>query len=443
MVFLGKTPHCAVRKEREENFMEAKSANSTKSNFGAKGWLMILVAGLLFYFYAGMCTDGLNTIVTNFANAHQVDEAALLSMTTPASWVGLLGSVACSWFIAKIKSNRLATLITAVLGGITYMCYGVVTTLAGFTVVTALANFFGMGYCWTCANALMASWFPTKKGLALGWATMGQNLCSATFVLLLTLFMGWTNLNGSFYIMGGLLIVAGIFSFIVMRDTPEELGCAPDNGTVTKEELEQNRREMEAYKSPWNAKTLLLNKQVWLIGLGFGIFIICNVACISRLIPRLIMAGWAPPKAMASMTVAAILGLLGSYLTGWLDQKIGTKKASIAYGCWYVVTLITCAIPSNNVYLQYLSVFMIGIAIGGIGNLFPSMTATLFGRYDFVRAMGVLNPITNIVRSFAFIIMGAGLSATGNYYLAYGIVAALSVVGIILVACIDEKQIGM
>lgn len=422
--------------------METKTANSTKSNFGAKGWLMILVAGLMFYFYAGMCTDGLNTIVSSFANAHQVDEAALLSMTTPASWVGLLGSVACSWAIAKFKSNRVAMLITAVLGGITYMCYGVVTTLAGFTVVTAMANFFGMGYCWTCANALMASWFPTKKGLALGWATMGQNLCSATFVLLLTAFMGWAGLNGSFYIMGGLLIVAGIFSFIVMRDTPEEMGCAPDNGTVTKEELEANRREMEAYKSPWNAKTLLLNKQVWLIGLGFGIFIICNVACISQLIPRLIMAGWAPPKAIASMTVAAVLGLLGSYLTGWLDQKIGTKKASIAYGCWYVVTLITCAIPSNNMYLQYLSVFMIGIAIGGIGNLFPSMTATLFGRYDFVRAMGVLNPITNIVRSFAFIIMGAGLSMTGNYHLAYGMVAVLSVIGIILVACINEKQIG-
>ncbi len=109
-----------------------------------------------------------------------------------------------------------------------------------------MANFFGMGYCWTCANALMASWFPTKKGLALGWATMGQNLCSATFVLLLTAFMGWTSLNGSFYIMGGLLIVAGIFSYIVMRDTPEEMGCAPDNGSVTREELEANRREMEA-----------------------------------------------------------------------------------------------------------------------------------------------------------------------------------------------------
>ncbi len=94
------------------------------------------------------------------------------------------------------------------------------------------------------------------------------------------------------------------------------------------------------------------------------------------------------------------------------------------------MTLITCAIPSTNLYLQYFSVFMIGIAIGGIGNLFPSMTATLFGRYDFVRAMGVLNPITNIVRSFAFIIMGAGLSMTGTYHLAYGMVAVLSVIGI-------------
>ena len=106
------------------------------------------------------------------------------------------------------------------------------------------------------------------------------------------------------------------------------------------------------------------------------------------------------------------------------------------------MTLIACVIPSNNVYLQYFTVFMIGVAIGGIGNLFPSMVATLFGRYDFVRAMGVLNPITNVVRSVAFVIMGVGLSLTGTYHLAYGMVAVLCVIGTILVACIDDKQIG-
>ena len=416
-------------------------SNNTKSNFGAKGWLMIFVAGLMFYFYAGMCTDGLNTIVSSYAQLHGVEEGAILSWTTPASWLGLVGAALSSWLITK-RGNRIILLVSAVLGGITYMCYGLVSGLTGFTVVTALANFFGMSYCWTCANALMASWFPTKKGLALGWATMGQNLCSATFVLLLTAFVTMAGVNGSFYLMGGLLIVAGIFSFLVMRDTPEELGCAPDNGAVSQEELDSYRREMKEYQSPWTAKALLRNKQVWLIGIGYGIYIICTVSCISRLIPRLIMAGWAPPKAIGSMTVAAILGLFGSYITGWLDQKLGTKKASVIFGLWWLVTLISCAIPSDNLYLQYFTVFMIGMAIGGIGNLFPSMTATVFGRMDFVRAMGVLNPITNIVRSFAFVIMGVGLSMTGTYHLSYVFVAVLCVIGIILVSRIDETRIG-
>ena len=136
-------------------------SSNTKSNFGAKGWLMIFVAGLMFYFYAGMCTDGLNTIVGSFSQLHGVEEGALLSWTTPASWLGLVGAALSSWLVTR-RGNRKILLISAILGGLTYMCYGLVHTLVGFTVVTALANFFGMSYCWTCANALMASWFPTK-----------------------------------------------------------------------------------------------------------------------------------------------------------------------------------------------------------------------------------------------------------------------------------------
>ncbi len=88
MVLVEKTPRGSGKERKGGNFHGIeKPQTAPKSNFGAKGWLMILVAGLMFYFYAGMCTDGLNTIVTNFANAHQVNEAALLSWTTrPAGW---------------------------------------------------------------------------------------------------------------------------------------------------------------------------------------------------------------------------------------------------------------------------------------------------------------------------------------------------------------------
>ena len=413
---------------------------NTKSNFGAKGWLMIFFAGVMLYFYAGFCTDGLNVIVGNFAGAHGLDSAYILGLATPASWAGLIGSVLWAWFVNKL-GTRTGILVTGILGGISFMLYGVVSTAAGFFLVTALVNFMGMGFAYTCANTLMASWFPMKKGLALGWSTMGQNLASATFIPLLQFFMYKFSLNGSFYAMGILLVIFSALGFLMVRNNPEELGCAPDNGTFTKEELEANLREIQEYKSPWTPGKLLVNRQIWLIGLGFGIYILVTVSLISQLIPRLTSSGWSEGKATGMMTIAAILGLVGSYATGWLDQKLGTRKVSMLYGAWYLVALILCILPANDVTL-YASIFFIGIGIGGVGNLFPSMAATVFGRFDFVRAMGVLNPITSIMRSFAFVILSFGLSRLGGYAGAYAIIAVLDVVGILLVSRIDETCIG-
>lgn len=422
------------------NNQSAAAAGSTKSNFGGKGWLMILFSGVMYYFYAGFCSDGLNIIVSSFAGAHALDPAALLAVTTPASWAGLLGAVLWAWFVDR-WSARTGLLVTALLGGATFAAYGLVGTLTGFFAVTALVNLMGFGFCHTVANALMARWFPLKKGLALGWATMGQNLASATFIPLFLLFLRLASLSGSFYLMGGLLALAGVIGFLVVRDTPEELGCAPDNGVFTPEELQANLRELQAYQSAWTPARLLRNKQIWLIGMGFGIYILVTVSLISQMIPRLVSCGWGEAKATGMMTVAAVFGLFGSYATGWLDQKLGTRRASVVYGLWYLVALVLCALPASEPTL-YLSVFFIGVGIGGVGNLFPSMTATVFGRFDFVRAMGVLNPITAIVRSFAFALLAFGLSKLGGYAGAYAIIAVLDLIAIFLVSRIDDTCIG-
>lgn len=410
------------------------STKDTKSNFGSKGWLMIVLAGIFFYFYSGMCTDGLNTIVSSFSAEHGLEEAAVLAITTPASWLGLLGSIFWAWFIYKF-SIRKGALATGLLGGISYMLYGVVSSVMGFGVVTALVNFMGMGFCWTVADALIASWFPTKKGLALGWATMGQNLASATFVLLLTVFAAKTNLAGSFYIMGALLAVAGIVIFLLARDNPEDYGCTPDNLPV------DAVPKMDGAKTAtFSTKELLGMKEIWQIGFGYGVLVMVTVSLISRLIPRLIMSGWEPPKAIASMTVCAIIGLFGSYLTGWLDQKFTTRIASALYAGWYLVALLLCVIPTTSNVILCLTVFFTGIGIGGIGNLFPSMIATIFNKMDFIHVLAIENVLTYIVRSFAFIILAYSLNHTGAYHLSYGIIAVLDVIAIIVILRIDDSK---
>jgi ABC-type methionine transport system permease subunit len=70
------------------------------------------------------------------------------------------------------------------------------------------------------------------------------------------------------------------------------------------------------------------------------------------------------------------------------------------------------------------------------------MTGTIFGRYDFVRAIGILNLITNLIRSFTFVILAVGLSRLGGYAGAYAIIAILNVAAIVLIWRMKDDMIG-
>ena len=415
------------------------AGRSTKNDFGSKGWLMIVISGLCYFFFAGMINDGLNVIVANFSAEHGVDYNACLASATPAAWFGIIGVAFWTVVVQKIGSRKVGA-ISLLLGAVSYALYGVVSTVTGFFVVTALVNFMAYGFCNTAAQVMIAHWFPTRKGLALGWATMGTNLSSAVFVPLLMVLVGMGGVNGSFFAVGVLVLITAVIYGLLVRDTPEEYGCTPDNGALTEEEIQANLKEIAEYKSPWTVGKLLTNKQVWLTNIAFGVYILVTVSLVSQLIPRLTAGGWTQGKATGMMTVAAVLGLLGSYVTGWMDQKIGTKRTSVIYGIWYLAAVLSCCLPASD-FAMYLSVFLIGIGIGGIGNLFPSMVGNLFNRHDFARALGVMNVVTLILRSFAFSILAFGLENLGGYSGAYAIVAVINVVGIICCCLIKDEPL--
>lgn len=421
--------------------MNTKVTNDdTKSNFGKKGWLMIILAGIAFWFVTGMTVDGLNVILAAISEQSGLDYNSLLSWSTPAGWAAIPGAVLWAAMCDK-KGIKFTMVSTMILSAVVFIVYGFSNTLTMYIIFAALVNFATCGFSHVAGNTLMASWFPRKKGLALGWATIGQNLSTAAFVPFVSLLIGVLDCGKGLSVISIIMIVFAIVIAFLVKDTPEECGCTPDNDVLTREEIERNMEDYKNYVSPFTVRKLLSMKATWQIGLGFGALYMVTIGLVSQLIPRLMEIGYSKGTALTYMTIAAIIGCFGSYFWGWLDQKISTKKASIVYAFWYIAALILQCLPMTNI-TTILSIIMIGWGIGGIGNLAASIVATKFGRYDFVKAFGVLNPLMSVVRCCAYSVLAFGLSTFGSYAGAYVIFIVVNVVAVILIWTLDDKCVG-
>ena len=111
----------------------------------------------------------------------------------------------------------------------------------------------------------------------------------------------------------------------------------------------------------------------------------------------------------------------------------------IIFGVWYALSLFANA--TNNTVLVYLSIFMIGMSIGGSANFTTSLTTSVFGRQGFSKVNSVIFPIQGAVSAFSFVVNGMVSNITGGSlrysYVIFGIISILSM---LLVLFVDEYR---
>lgn len=431
----GTTPHNPA----EGRVIKAKDA---KSSFGRRGWLFI-IAMMCCCFIAGTAgTDGLNTIVTQFVDTYGWSRATLTTASSIGGFVGAGVCVVLGLIINKIGAQKVLLIVIAVLTAAVF-AWGFVTTPAAYTVVVLLINGFTYGVV-LCFGILAANWFPTKKGLAIGWITMGYNVATVSANWILT--FGWKHFgfHGGFNIVAICGVLTFIFVLLAARENPEDVGANPDNDPdMTMEQALKLRRQGEEYMktSPWTVRKLLTCKEVWLCGVIFGIVQMMTVGCISQLVPTVTSRGYSQELALACMTLAGCLGFFGSYITGWIDTKFGTKKATFFMLLWEIATVVVFVIPLGN-WTVFLAAVMLGTILGGSNNLCTSMVSQIFGRYDQRKANTVVVPIYTFVRSIGYGLVGILAERTGGYNIPWLVLAGLSFVAIFLTAALKTECIG-
>lgn len=408
------------------------------NNFGI-GWGTILYCLLMFFLYVGMINDGTNVLAPAAAANCGVEPGTIITMNGYAGMIAVIGFIIAGQINKKI-GPRLTSAICLIISGVTYIGCGNATSVMLYTVCMTLCATGMMSAGYVAGGTLVANWFPKKKGIVMGYTTMGHNFVSAFYVAIMTgLIATMGSMNKASWLPGVAAIILGIVGFIFMRNTPQERGINPDN---VSDEVYASEYDTAEDDSDWTTIKLLKTKETWFAAIFTGLFQICSVGVMQQLVTRNIRDfGMTQGAALTLMTIVALIGVFGSWIIGVIDQKIGTKKTMQFFGIWYAAALVINVLAKGQVgLLFYLSILMIGMGIGGSANFTTSLPTSIFGRQGFDKVNSVVFPIQGFVTAWCFVVNGIVTNVIGNLSVAYIIFAVGAVIVSVCVTFVDEYK---
>lgn len=410
--------------------------------FGLWGWVTILYCLLMFFLYVGMCNDGANITAPAITAVLGAGDGEIMNLNSIAGLVGVVFFIIVGQINQRI-GPRLTSGICCIVAGVAYiLAFNSPSTLL---YCAAMCFVYGgiMSAGYVAGGTLVASWFPKKKGAVMGYTTMGHNFASAFYVQLLSILIGPSvlkTIGGAVIPIGIAAIVLGVLGMILIRNTPQERGLNPDN--VSDKVYQEEYDTSSGDDSGWTVGKLLATKELWLAAVTTGFFQICSVGVMTQLVLRNVEIGFEQQTALNIMTVLALGGVVGSWLVGVIDEKIGTKKTMIGFGVWYCIALLlNFATGMTITPLVYVSLFMIAMGIGGSANFTTSLPTSIFGRQGFDKVNAVIFPIQGAITALCFAVNGiVQLIIGGQIRMAYIVFAGVALVNVVLVLLIDEHK---
>lgn len=393
-------------------------------NFGKRGWSIIAVSFVLYLLTAVCTTDGENIILPKLAEANGWQYTTVLTLASAAGCASVLGT-ALLGRICERKGPKFSILLGLIGSAVFVYLYATATYIGVYFVGLFGAICCGQSISFLGASALIANWFPKKKGLAMGIVTIGPPVATISMVSAMNILMNTMGLKAGILVISGVLVVVALTCLAFVKDTPEECGCTPDNLPL---ESPSGLPVQEEQKLPLSV--LFKIRSFWYLLVMMGITNLSQTGLMSQFLKRCTDSGFSEGTAALMMSCMAFLGIFGSLIVGNVENRVGTKKAYGFFAIWFAAAFVLNF--TNVPALMTLSIPMFGVVLTFMQIFLPSFEISIFGRTNFKQANSVLFPMISVVGQLTFLLISACISLFGEVRYAYLVFAALLVVAAIL-----------
>lgn len=381
--------------------------NKKHSWHGPKQIGIMIYTAIIFLIGTSIIGGNNNTVFPMFSQIRGWDINLINIVSGISCCLKGIGILAFAGVVRKAGPKVLMA-VTLFVSAALLIVFGTTQSLPVYLVVILVLGLLGGAYEKNGGMSLTANWWPTKKGVVLGFTTMGIILMNVLYVPMMPRLLGRFGLGGGMTVVAVIIVIVAVLTLLLVKNTPEEAGEYPDGDPTFAVNGAEIVKLMKEYKSPFTFKVLAKDKSTWFIAFSSGFAFMAVMSYIASAIPTMIRYGYQPGFATAIFAVGGICGIIGSFLFGVIDQKIGTKKAFIIYFvCIIIGFLCTLAMPKGPIFC-WIAGIVIFAAQGALCNLLPSYVATKYGRWDYTAAYKVIGTIFEI---FA----GIGVMMTGFF----------------------------
>lgn len=421
----------------------------TNFNYGVKGWWCILYTCIAWMFISGGWWNGAaqNTLVQLMADNMGMEKYQVLAMNSYIGYATIIPCFLIGVLYAKFNTRIMFTIMCFV-GGIATCFYGYVNSPVGYYIVVFLVFLMAASSSQVAEPMIVTNWFPTKKGSALGWATCGTNLATLVTLSVLTALISAFNLGIALVFFGIATIIMGIINWFCFPVDPRKVGFEPDNGDSTEEERAALKARMSGPRV-WTMKEAMSNKNFWLVLIGYGLLMMVSSGYLQQMVPYQISmrvpqliasgvpadqaSGIAAGAAATWMKVLPVFAIPGSIFGGWLDQKVGTRRAGLMMAGGYIISGLCGGILPFNTVTNVIFVFMFFFMTGSNANLVMSHVMSLYGPRDYPAIWGKSAVVMQIFTVTAPLVLSTSLKYTESYRGAYTAFMVAAIVAFILI----------
>ena len=299
---------------------------------------------------------------------------------------------------------------------------------ASFGIISlGMSATLGVGF-----NSAIVNWFVRNRGRALGVGYSGAIL-SGPFVGVVVWMESTYGWRDTAFMTGVGMLLLGLPLALIVRTRPSDIGQLPD-GDDPDDPVAVEAQRVAASGPQSSAGEALRNRNLWLLGLVFGLLTMGISGFMLHQIPYFESLGFSRAAAASTLAYFTILSVVGRIGTGFAMDWMGRRGLDLRLVPAGLLTIQAVALfyaAHIETYWQIIPfTFLFGISFGGGIPARPILITRVFGVRQYGTIQGTLNFLVIPFAVVSPMLLGLFYDWRGNYYAAVMLLAVITTVAI-------------